>query len=194
MLPLGVDATTPWGEALGKNLWFVALLGVAVVGIMAGARILRRRLPPPDWPLTFDVDRHLDPDRLTGPRAPVGVLSWPVFEKIALMTMVTIIFAQVLPGNEATPLQVGFAVAVVVVANAAVSHVLLSGGHSWRTTGRQLLGMLAVNAVIVVVSVAWLRNDDRPINEGALVFFVLLLTLIVTLFDRYRNRPESVPA
>jgi hypothetical protein len=191
---LGVEATTPWSEALGENLWFVALLAVVAVGVALGVRSLRRHLPPPDWPLTFDVDRHLDPERLLGPRRPVAVLSWPVFEKVALMTMITIIFAQVLPDNEATPMQIAFGVTFVVVANATVSHLLLRGGHTWRTTGRQFLGMLVVNAIIVLTYIALLRSADRPINEGALVFFVLLLTLIVTLFDRYRGRSTPVPA
>ena len=136
---LGVSVDTSWGEALGQNLWFVALLVLLVVAIAIGVRVARRHLPPPDWSLTFDVDRHLDPDRLAVQRTPVPVLSWPVFEKVALIGMITIIFAQVVPANEATPLQIGFAVAVVVVANAAASHALSRRGHTWATVARQFV-------------------------------------------------------
>ncbi len=34
--------------------------------------------------------------------------------------------------------------------------------------------------------IVFLRQSDQPVDEGATLFFVLLITLIVTLFDRYR--------
>ncbi len=188
---LGVPVDTPWGEAFGQNLWFIALMvGVGAVATVA-IRAALRRAPAPDWSLSFDVDRHTDHEAPTDAPPMVPILSWPVFEKTALIVMVTIIFAQVVPGNEAGPLQLTFAVAGVVVANATASHWLSARGHSWTTTFRQFAAMLAVNLVIVVGYLALLRRSDTPINEAATLFFVLLLTLIVTLFDRFRGRAAA---
>ena len=53
--------------------------------------------------------------------------------------------------------------------------------------------MAVVNLAAALVLVALARNADEPLNETATVFFVLLLTLIVTMFDRYhRVVPEVV--
>ena len=51
--------------------------------------------------------------------------------------------------------------------------------------------MAGVNVAAAFVFIAFVRQSDSSINEGAAVFFVLLLTLIVTLFDRYHR---SAPA
>ena len=47
--------------------------------------------------------------------------------------------------------------------------------------------MAVVNAVIVAAYIILLRRSDTPVDEGATIFFIFLLTLIVTLFDRYRG-------
>ena len=75
-------------------------------------------------------------------------------------------------------------VSLIVVANAAVSQWLARRGRSWESTARQFGAMLAVNAVIVLVYVVFFRQGD--IDERAALFFLFLLTLLVTLYDRYR--------
>ena len=50
----------------------------------------------------------------------------------------------------------------------------------------EFVGMVVINGGIAVAYVLFLRQSDDPTNRSALVFFVLLLTLILTLFDRYR--------
>ena len=55
---------------------------------------------------------------------------------------------------------------------------LTFGGINLNKPG---LGAFARRAGII-----FLRRSDDPVDEGALIFFVLLLTLIITLYDRYR--------
>jgi uncharacterized membrane protein len=53
--------------------------------------------------------------------------------------------------------------------------------------------MVVVNLAAALVFIALARSGDERLNEAATVFFVLLLTLIVTMFDRYhRGVPEIV--
>ena len=66
-------------------------------------------------------------------------------------------------------------------------------GRSWATTAGEFAVMAVVNLAAALVFIALARSSDDPLNEAAMVFFVLLLTLIVTLFDRYhRVVPEVV--
>jgi hypothetical protein len=182
----GVTVDTSWGDAISENLWFVGLMAVLVVGIVIGVRAALRAAPPRDWSPTFDVDAHPQSTRIgTEPRIP-ALFSWDLLEKVVLMSMLTIIFAQVLPGNESTPLQITFAVAFVVVVSAGVSQWLAGRGHTWASILTEFVGMVLVNIGIAVGYILLLSRSDEETNRAALLFFVLLLTLIVTLFDRYR--------
>jgi hypothetical protein len=51
---------------------------------------------------------------------------------------------------------------------------------------RELAGTTVVNAWIVLAYIVFLRRSDQPVDGAAALFFVLLITLIVKLFDRYR--------
>jgi hypothetical protein len=182
---LGTTPETPWGEALSQNWWFVILMVVVVGLLVFAARRLWPRLPTPDWSFTFSVDAHLDRS------APVesderSTLHWPmVIEKIALTSLVTIIFAQLVPDNDASPLQLTVAVGVLVV-------WMSRRGVSWSATAREFGAMVVVNVLIAVGYLVVLRRSDTPINEAALLFFIVLLTLLVTLFDRFHDERTSV--
>jgi len=180
----GVTVDTSWGDAIGENLWFLVLLAALVGLVVWIVRWALRTAPPPDWPWSVDVERHPQSTRVGADPEPVRLFEWDLAEKAVLVSLVAIIFSQVIPNTESTPLQMTFTVSLIVVANAAVSHWLALRGRSWETTFRQFVAMVAVNAVIVLVYFVFFRRSD--VDEGAAIFMLLLLTLITTLYDRYR--------
>ncbi len=190
----GVSTSTSWGTAIGENLWFVGLLVVVGIGLGFAVRKISRDAPAPDWSFNMDVDRTIRQVELTEvPNRPRSVVSWYMFEKIALVSMVTIIFAQMLPGNDNNILGTVVAVSFVIVANSFVGFRFAQRGRSWATTAGEFAVMVVVNLAAALVFIALARSGDEPLNEAATVFFVLLLTLIVTMFDRYhRVVPEVV--
>ena len=185
----GVSVTTSWATAIGENLWFVGLM--AVVGVGVGLREISRRAPAADWSFNMDVDKTIGrAQSAAGSVERPAVVSWYMFEKIALVSMVTIIFAQVLPGNDTDLLGTVVAVSFVIVVNSFVGFWFARRGRSWATTAGEFAMMAFVNIVSALVFIALSRNADEPLNEAATLFFVLLLTLIVTMFDRYHR---SIP-
>ena len=80
------------------------------------------------------------PFRLTDPA---------VGEKVALVSLVAIIFAQVLPGVEAGVLSVALGVLFVIVANAVLSTWLTRFGLTRVSTLRQFVALAAVNAALI---------------------------------------------
>ena len=114
------------------------------------------------------------------------MFSWDLVEKVVLISLIMIIFAQVLPATDPAPLSVTFAVTFVVVVNAMLSQWLASRGHSWSSTIIEFLVQLVINVGVTLVYIWLLRTAEEPANEAAAVFFIVLLTLIVILFDRYR--------
>jgi hypothetical protein len=189
---LGVPVSTSWGSALGENLWFVALLVVVGVGVGIAVRAMWRKAPPPDWSFNMDIDKTIRRTETGEVEVrPPAVLSWYMFEKIALVSMVTIIFAQLLPGNDNDLTGTVVAVSFVIIVNSFVGFWFARRGRSWATTAGEFSTMVLVNVASAFVFIALARNSDQPLNEVATVFFVLLLTLIVTMFDRYHR---GVPA
>jgi hypothetical protein len=188
----GVPTDTPWGEILATNLWVIPVLVVVVVLILVVARWITRRLPPADWGLKVAADpipaafaegnegsdMNTQSERLVNPA---------LIEKIVLISLVSAIFAQVLPGVQASLLEIAIGVAFVIVINTALSQWLARRGTDWGSTLRQFIVMSVVNFGLVLVYAWLLPNLDGSINLGNTLFFALLLTLIVTLFDRYRQ-------
>ncbi len=188
----GVPVDASWGTAISENLWFVGLVVVVVVGAGLALRLLKPRIPEPDWPFGVDVDAHLDHSVIIPPPQPdwQPVLSWYMFEKVALVAAVSTIFALVLPDSDLSFLSVVAPVAFIIVVNAFASTWLARQGHTWNTTFTEFCAMAAVNVVSALVFIALVRQSDSTVNEAAAVFFVLLLTLIVTIFDRF-HRSEA---
>ncbi|MBC48093.1 MAG: hypothetical protein CMF24_00005 [Ilumatobacter sp.] len=190
----GVSISTSWGTAIGENLWFAGLLIGICIGISFAVRKIWQEAPAPDWSFTMDVDKTIRQREMAEERnRPPSILSWYTFEKIALVSMVTVIFAQLLPENDNNILGTVAAVSFVVVANSFVGFWFTQRGRSWATTVGEFAVMVVVNLAAALVFIALARSGDERLNEAATVFFVLLLTLIVTMFDRYhRGVPEIV--
>lgn len=172
--------------------WLLPTLGsVTVVAIAAFRWALTHRLPRPDWPLRLHSDaipiEMDDSDKRDRYRAAMWkVLSWRTTEKTVLVTLITIVFAAILPKVTATPSQILLGAAVFVVLNSMAGLSLSKRSWSLQIGVLQFFVIVALNLAIVeafdVLSVRFIARDAT--------FFVLLLSLIVTLYDRYRPMYE----
>lgn len=184
---LGVSVDTPWGEALSENLWvFPVLLGVGVA-IFLALRWAWPKLPKADWKISFDADAH--PEERP-PAAPADVplpSTWHgLAEKIALVALISIIFGQMLPNVQVSNLQMAAGVAAIIAVNAFASHWLAARGTHWRSILTEFAVMAGINLAAALAFTYIAPSFDAEIQLRGILFFVLLLTLIVTLYDRYR--------
>jgi hypothetical protein len=183
----GVDPSASWAEAITNRPGVSILLVLLVVALIVGAWwLITRRLPPADWKPRFAADPIPEFDTAMQPQR-FRLLDAALIEKIALIALVSIIFAQVLPGVEAGNLAIIVGVAIIVAVNAAVSHWLAQRGRDWTSIIQEFVVMSAVNAVLIVAIALILPSVDGSISIANTLFFALLLTLIITLFDRYHQ-------
>ncbi len=201
----GVPAGTPWLETFAARPWIVVL---AVVAAAAAAYavywLMKHKLPPRDRPLTIDADaepgRAVPPERLAAVRSRLmrRVLGTSLLEKYALIALVSIIFGQML--------QVQAESWSWRCSSASWSWPTPLSARGWSATAsgpdrrfRQFIvtGLLNVGIVAVMLLFDLLGDSTDP---GRLTFFVLLVTLLVTLYDRYRpeylarfDRSDSAP-
>jgi hypothetical protein len=155
----------------------VAVVVALIVAALVVVVVIVPRLPAPDWPWRFPAD--------PAPPIPVDgggrVLTWETLEKVSLLGLLSIIFASILPGIDATALQIAEGVTAIVLANAAIS--LVAVGR--RGSGLEYPALLATNLTLVYIGNAVL-GDRRDFELGIGLFFAFLIATIIWLYDAFR--------
>jgi hypothetical protein len=189
---LRAGAATGWGEAVARQpVGFAVLMAAAVVLIVAVRLLTRRVTPPHEHPLTLAADPLPEFIDEAWERDREIARGWRLFdlhlvEKIVLVGFVTVIFARVLPGVDARPVQIMWGSAVVVTINAFLRLRSARAGRSLESGALSFLALAAINVALVVVADRVLRRGDGGLPFPTTLFFLLMLTLIVTLYDRWR--------
>jgi hypothetical protein len=177
-------------DAVRDHTWFAVTVVVAVIG---GAAVLwfvvRPRLRPPDHALEIrseDLPGGLDRGevRRAGRVARGRVTDLLLLEKIVLVALITAIFASILPDVHASTLQIALAVGIVVTVDSAVGLAAARAGRGFDAAWSSFLALAAVNLLLVLLVSLVLPGESR-IDPPVTMFFLLLLTLVVSLFDRY---------
>jgi hypothetical protein len=189
----GVPVDSSWGEIIrtwpGVFLLAILVIGVILFGVWW---LFKNRLPPADRKLAFSADAHqpsFTSEQVRGALAHEArqIVDEAFFEKLILVSLVSLSFAQVLVGVQATDLELVAGVAVIVIVNTVVSHLMARRGFGRAFSLQQFIVLLGVNSLLMLVySVMRRVLGDLVILTNA-IFFVLLFSLLVTLFDRYRQ-------
>ncbi len=151
----GMPVNTGWGTIVGESIPFIIGVVVVVLLLIAALRsYITNRLPPADWGFSFDVDAH---GRDVTPEEVVAAMrisaqrffDAEMFEKAALVSLVTVIFWRILPGVQASPVSISGGVTIVIVANTVISELLVRYGVRWSSTLVEFAVMAIVNALVV---------------------------------------------
>jgi hypothetical protein len=182
-----LDFTDAVGERTGL---FVVLGMLAVIVAVVAWHYLRPRVPAPDWAYRFAADA-LPPEFTTAEaryrsRIARGFGSRQLIEEAVLLSLVCVIFAIMLPGGEASPLEIAIAVSAIVVANTLVSLVIARrGGLGIRSGAVLYLLRFALNFALLWAA-GQIAGEREPAPLGHALFFAQLITLITWLYDWYR--------
>ncbi len=177
----GVDGTDSWSTAVSNRPAVTIALVVAIAALAAAAVWGLRKAPVRDWSFRVDVDKptpHLDlPDRL---QAPLWIAP-PFAEKLLLVGLIAAIYTSVL--NVDTPIyRIVIGTALIIAASVGVSELLARRGIEWSSIGVEFIVLAAVNSAVIGLYIALLGND---VNRSLVLFFGLLLTMIIVLYDRF---------
>lgn len=184
-------ANVGWRDAIAHQPVAFAVFVIAVAAGVAAVRLLVRRVAPtPTHVLTLAadpvpdfIDEAKERDRDIAERWRLFDRHW--IEKIVLVACVTVIFAQILPGVDAGPLQLLSGVAVVVTLNTFIRIRVARAGRSRESAFLSFALLSGINIVFVALADGLLRRGEGGLDVPSTLFFLLLLTLIVTLYDRW---------
>lgn len=179
-------------DVLSENAWAPPLL-VGLLAVLSAAFWwgVRPRLPAPDhsWRIVADpMPRAMDtPEEQFAWHAQWGAIrTWATAEKVVLVGLLAVVFAQTLPGVRASDLQVFIGVGMVVVVNAAFTLATARRATTFRSLGGAFVARLVANIVFVVVSDRLLGREGGDIDLLDTLFFLSLISLITTIHDRFR--------
>jgi hypothetical protein len=166
-------------------------VAVALALLVAAVVLARVDYPAADWPWRLRADRL--PASLTEAHARFArrlesgrVLTREACEQIGLLGLLCVIFASILPGIDATVLQVVAGVAAIVLANAAISLAAARrGGFGPSSAVGRYAALLATNLALVYVANA-LLGDRRDFELDHGLFFGFLITTLIWLYDAFR--------
>ena len=180
-----LDFTDTWSEVA----WFPPLvIGAASVALAVLWFVVRPRLLPADWPWRVAADplpagTESAAQRDAWTAANVRVWSWSTLEKVVLVGLLSTIYARILPGLEVSDLRMFVGIAAFVVVNAAISLVVARHIGSRTRLSAAIGARVLVNVGLVLL--ARLLLGAGALTLTSTLFFVLLLSLLVTFHDRY---------
>jgi hypothetical protein len=188
-----VPDTASWGDIL-QTKPVMCLTAFILVGLVLAALwwLLKQRLPPADRKLAFTHYAYQPSfaiEKSVGSVASVTrrILNVTLLEKIALVTLVSLSFAQVLPGVRATDLQLVLGVSMIVILNTVLSQFLSQRGFGIKYAFWQYFVLASANAILMLIYGVLRTALDYPVLIANAVFFILLFSLLITLFDQYRQ-------
>jgi hypothetical protein len=179
-------------DTVAEVPWFgPAVVAALVLVVLVYWFVVRPRQPAPDWSWHVVAD-PLPPGagtvaaRNRWVAAHGRLLSAGTLEKVVLIGLLWVIYSQVLPGTAATPGQLFVGTTAFVVVNAGVALWVARSARGVEPTLVAFGARVLLNVGLVVL-VGWLlARGGGELNRANALFFVLLLSLITLLDDRYR--------
>jgi hypothetical protein len=153
--------------------------------------VITRKLPPADWRASFDADAHgqdVSEEQIAAQIASMRGFRFTIeqLEKTFLLALVLIIFTRIIPGTAASPLEQAISVGIFLLINASLSDwIVRRRERGWNSTATHFAGLMAINTAIVLVYRAAMPGE-RSFHIAAALFFVSLLTVLLTFYERYR--------
>ena len=179
-------------DTLAENWWAPPLLaGLLAVGAAVFWWAVRPRLPEAEWPWRFVADplpEEMDTveERYAWHVRWGSLRTWATLEKVVLVGLLSVVFAETLPGVRATELQLFTGVGIVVVLNAGLTLLQSRRSTSYPSLGAAFGLRLLVNVVFVIVAQFVLRREGGALDPVDTLFYLSLISLITTIHDRFR--------
>jgi hypothetical protein len=177
-------------DTLGDHAWAPWLLGGLLLALAVVVWfVVLPRTPHPDHPLRLAADplpEEMDTaaEQAAWRAGSSRLWSLLTLEKVVLVGLLSVIFSQSLPGLHVSKLELFVGVAVLIVVNTAVVIAAAQRQVSFESLVVTFLVRIAVNVVLVLVARIVLGPTD--LNVGHALFFVLLLSLLTSMHDRYQ--------
>ncbi len=186
-----VPVDTGWGEIISNNLIFFLGLGLLLAALIGQFRyMLRNVFPPADWALAFDADAHgrdVSEEQIQEQVKSMRgrIMTIELLEKVFLIGLISIIFTRIVPGHALDPWQQILIAAMVLVLDTVISGFWARRRFSYQSMVSEFI-MLGLSNIALLVALRSIGDRDDQPSLGGSIMMMLLLTILITMYDRYR--------
>ncbi len=177
-------------DTLHENPDLIPILAVLIVALIVLAWwIVVKRCPPADHRFSLVVDDPFGDATYRALQTKIrtrSVFDLALAEKVILVGLICGIFSQILPGLRMSVGQLVIAVSVLIVLNTLVSEWLARRGYGWESMVVEFFVVAGINLGIVFVYRLIVHGEATVIPAGATIFYLFLISILVTLYDRYQ--------
>jgi hypothetical protein len=179
-------------DAVADVPWFgpAVVAGLVALGLVWWY-VVRPRTPPWDWswhvsadPLPTNALTIAERDRWVAQHG--RMWSAATLEKVVLVGLLFVIYAQVLPGVQTTSGRLFLGTTAFVVVNCAVSLWVARADRGLQRILTAFAVRVAINVALVLLADSLIARGRGRLDWNDALFFVLLLSLLTLLDDRYR--------
>lgn len=177
-------------DALADHPWLYAVIAALVAAAVGAFWVWGRPfLGPPQWawriapqPVPDEID---DAGKVAAWQAAHSrVLSAITLEKVLLVGALSVIYGQLLPNLRSTPLELFTGISVFVVVNAALILWTARAARTLTSLYAAFAARVLVNLALVVLA-EWALGPEEDLNQAAVAFFVVMVSLLTLLVDSY---------
>lgn len=177
-------------DTLAENPDLIPILAVLIVALVVLAWwIVFKRCPPADHRFSLVVEDPFGDATYRALQRDIRIrkiFDLALAEKVILVGLICGIFSQILPGLQMTVGQLVIAVAVLIVLNTIVSEWLARRGYGWESMVVEFFVVAGINLGIVFTYRLVVHGEATIIPAGATIFYLFLISILVTLYDRYQ--------
>jgi hypothetical protein len=181
----------PSDDMAAEGVAHLVIFAASAILLMLTYGILKRVAPPTEHPLRLastplSGNIRDKKERILYVRKRWKVFDHRLFEKIILVGFISVIFSQMLPGMNISTVQLFFGTAVFVVFNTFLWLRHANNLGPIKSAGKSFVLLGAINVTLALLAQLLTKRGILNLPGMQLIFFLLLLTLIVILYDRYR--------
>lgn len=177
-------------DTLAEHPVLIPILGVCIAIVVGIAYwLITQRLPSADHAPSLAVADPVPENKMSETIRRFRANHWRdqgLVEKVVLISLISTIFSQILPRTTQTATQTVIGVTVVVVVNAVIGEMLALRGMDWTSGVRHFGTMVVINGLLAMTFLLILPGQEEGVNVASLLFLLFLVSLLVTLFDRFR--------
>ncbi len=182
--------TTPT-ELLAMFPWIIPALGIFALILGVIIYFMAKRLPKADHKLEITpIVKKIDESKYM--EIPKSITSYlnkhriEFTEKIILVGIISIIFAEMLPSFQGTVGQLIAGILVVILGNAVFSYLIIHSSRFTNSLVNRFFPMLVVNTLLAFLYANIMSGPETSISYLTVLFFAYIITLLTVLYDRFR--------
>ncbi len=182
-----VPTSTSFAQIFKMFPLTLPILAGIVILICVLVWFMFKKLPKADHKISFRAIPNVKPLYTAKSKIEsyLDLVNRELFEKVLMLSLIVLIFAQVIPGVRVTNIQLLIAVVIILFANTLFAYYIKKAMNLNLTMVTNFVLMIILNVGLAISYGLIAPSIKGEVNFNAIVFFSVMTGFLATLFDFY---------